>query len=189
MWVKVSVPFKFLLMAISFVVTKCFNISPGNFETLIEQTKSKSIVYVGSHSDTFQFDMSQLASKFQVQIADKDKLILDDEDKNNLLVLDIENPDVASDILSNVDATSFVRNVWFIFGQNSTQASQTMRLQFKKGKLPKKKLGVHSQLFFVHHGLNGPSNVTTVIGQAYMIPKLKVGTRIFGGNVKFEFSR
>ncbi len=146
-------------------------------EGIVNENNFKSLAYVGESSDSLYFNLANFATYIPIQLSvtgsDISGITNRAVENDNFFIIDKHDPVFVSDVLTNVEAISFILNVWMVLGRNSSLASQTMDLYFDKAC---QHLGINSQLYFMYE--TGPSmgmmNVTSVHAQAHKPPKLKV---------------
>ena len=145
-----------------------------DWKRIVHETGSKSLVIIGENLE----DQLAIDGSFPVPVATSQTITdIDDslKDGGNLIVIfGPDNPTVVSDILLSAKASLFITNIWIVVhGSGSALPKTTMEHYVSKSTNHWNWFGVNSQLYLFHvDPLKDRINVTAVVGQAYMEPKL-----------------
>ncbi len=150
------------------------------FRYLLQESSFKSLVVIGDADDRMRNEISEIWSDIDIQVIFGGHEIANlghyFNSGGRVIVVSQPNRDLVNDILMKAGSATLVSNVWFVMHQNQSSVEDTMAEYNSKAMDARNRLGVNTQLFFLTSGLDATEiHVTSVIGQAFIEPKLYVG--------------
>ncbi len=162
-----------LTLATSFVLLAAKAEIPAK---IIAETRAKGIIWIGNDFDRTLVDFAEtIPLQYMENTTFATSVLEVPIDSNFLIMLSLDNPGKASDLLAIVNQYNFIHSTWLLIGSNQSLLDTTMLKLFANRKF--RGFSPHAKMFFVPDCLlhsNCNELVIQIFGSGSVKPTYKV---------------
>ncbi len=141
---------------------------------VLQETGHNSLIFFGNLEPKMMEEIADLVYNHQIQVIPWQQEASYQITTQGSVIFLATDPRTVSDILLNQGATTFLNNVGIVLQRNQSMVDQTLKLYNSQATETRNRLAINTQLFFFSQDSAKEIKVSTVIGQAFLEPTLKV---------------